>query len=1574
MDIDRLDIIISAEASKAGKQLENLITWIDKLSGALGGLNSSGLTGLANSVQKLSSAMQGMNGVKTTDFTKLANNIHKLAAIDTKGLNSAASAMSIIGKALSGLSGVSQNAQQIGEMAKSLSKLGNQGIQNAIENMPKLASALESLVNTVAKTPTAVKLVTDLSKALADLASQASKLKGIGSSVNSIGSAVSKLGSSSVAVSGATKQSGGLSAAFNKLKSSMNGISNSSILVGKRIKENRVSFIGLTGSVVALTVAFKALKNSFGSFIEKSMDYVEVLNYFDVAFSSVGETVAAGWREAGYDSAEEYVNSFAERAKQLTSKMTGMSINVNGTLTPTGQKSLGMDPEQLMNYQAGFAQMSNSIGVTSEMSLKLSNALTMLGADLASVKNISFESAWNNLQSGMAGMSRAVDKFGINIRNVNLEQKAAELGYEKSASAMNQNEKEMLRVIIMLESTKYAWGDMAETLNAPANQLRLLQQNFANLARMIGNIFLPVVAKVLPYINGLVIAMQRLFSWIGALLGLDFSDFGNIGGGSSGLSDLLDDAEAASSAVDDSADALEAANKAAKKLKRTILGFDEMNVLNDNDTSDTSSASSGTGSGGIGDYDIGILEDALSKAIEDYQKAWDEAFSHMENKANDFADEVEKAFWKVYDVSENTRIAILNLWNGGLKLLGNFTFGTLKDFWNNFLKPVGAWMLGDNSGLPRFFNITNRLLFNINWGKLKSSLADFYTSLQKLTKFSWTALMDFYQGFLKPIAVWTMSAAIPQLVDALTDFNNKVQWESLNSALRNFWKALAPFAINVGQGLVNFFKELLNIGDDFLNIVVPNGLNGLAEALKKISPEQAQGIGEALGKIGIALLAFKGIASVVSGIAAVGTAFSGLASGLGAIFGNEGVFATIGGSISALAGTIGRFGVKIVEVFAKVTAGAGSLSEVLGNVFLALEGVCWPVIGAVAAVSAALIDLWKTSETFRDTVSAAFTRVKEAVVGVFEQVQNAIVPLMQKFQELSSALYEFYEKSGLKSIVELVASLAVKLTGIIASKVIETFGNVFAGIAGTLSGIVDILTGIVEAILGIGDLNPSRVLEGVQKIATGIGETLGTVVGTVFDIGKNILSGLLEGILSVVTDIGKWIDDNIVNPFVNAFKSLFGIHSPSTVMAEMGGYLMEGLLGGIKSLVEDVVGVFTKIGERIGETWENIQTAASTAWEGITGTIGDAWDSLKTTASEKFGEIGSSVSDTWDNIKTTASEKWEDIKGTVGGTWENLTTTAAETFESISNTVSDTWETAKEKTGTAWENIKSTAGGIWDWLTGKSKDDFPEIQKNAEDSFNNTERTADSAWGNSSDSVVKSLRQMKIDTSTGMQQVFKNVESYMTSIYNTITNKFRWAGEMVNSQLGDMATDVGRELRNVASVAQQSVNQITNQFTSLGSRISGSLGNLYNVGRNAMQSFANGFKSVHIDTPHIQIDSYNRYRIGNSSFSTPNFGVRWYANGGFPNAGELFMARESGPELVGRMGSKNAVANNSQIVDGIKAGVYEAVRDAFASSGGGKGGDTNVTVTLEGDAKGMFKVIRTEGQKYQKSTGKPVFE
>jgi hypothetical protein len=99
-------------------------------------------------------------------------------------------------------------------------------------------------------------------------------------------------------------------------------------------------------------------------------------------------------------------------------------------------------------------------------------------------------------------------------------------------------------------------------------------------------------------------------------------------------------------------------------------------------------------------------------------------------------------------------------------------------------------------------------------------------------------------------------------------------------------------------------------------------------------------------------------------------------------------------------------------------------------------------------------------------------------------------------------------------------------------------------------------------------------------------------------------------------------------------------------------------------------------------------------------------------------------------------------------------------------------------------------------------------------------------------------------------------------------------------------------------------------------------------------------------------------------------GFSTYAQGGFPTTGEMFIARESGPEMVGKIGNRTTVANNEQIVEGISSGVYNAVLSAMAQFGGNR---SNVNVVLEGDAKGLFRVVQSEGRTYQMSTGLPVF-
>ena len=709
-EIDRLEIEVETQATKANNALDKLVGKLERLAGSLGNIDGNALTGLSKGIDSLSNSMQGMKNVGTADFTRLAKNISQIGRVDTSGINKTANAINRISSSLGQPESVINGAAAIGELAKGISKLGNKSVITAIDNMPKLATALNSMMNTLSKAPTVSSNLINMTTALAGLANQGSK---VGSTTRSM---TSSLNGYSASAQRASKSSKGLASVF--------------------------------GSLYANFFWVKRGADKLWSSIETSMDYVETLNYFDAAFGQVAESAVSQWEDAGAESAEAYYKSFSDRAKQLTSKMTGFSVKDDGTLQATGQPSLGIDPEKLMNYQATFGQMASSMGVTAETSLKLSQALTEIGGDLASVKNLDFDKVWNDMASGLAGMSRTLDKYGVNIRNVNLQQKLNELGIQANITALNQNDKALLRAIILLDSTKYAWGDLATTINQPANQLRLIESNFQNLSRTIGNLFLPMVSKVLPYVNAMVIALQRLATWLGNLLGIDLSKVtSSVADSSFDFGSIADEAEAATEAVN--------------KLQKGIRKFDELDVI-------TTSSGSSSGSGGL---DSGLLDDAFNKSFEEYQKAWDEAFANMENKAQDLADKIEKFFTPVKKIFQD-------LFDGDSFAAGQDTSKLVAGIFNWFADAIAAvdwYKIGHNIG---------EFLDGIEWGEVLLASGNFLES-------AIDAAVDLWKGSFDadPIATVIVSAL------AIAKFLG------LDNVLKDKFAKAIPSKLNLSNGV-----------------------------------------------------------------------------------------------------------------------------------------------------------------------------------------------------------------------------------------------------------------------------------------------------------------------------------------------------------------------------------------------------------------------------------------------------------------------------------------------------------------------------------------------------------------------------------------------------------------------------------------------------------------------------------------------------------------------------------------------------------------------------------------------------
>lgn len=267
----------------------------------------------------------------------------------------------------------------------------------------------------------------------------------------------------------------------------------------------------------------------------------------------------------------------------------------------TVSEVLGIDLSDWIRNQGVFNTLLTGFGDTAERAALMSKNLTQLGYDLSSFFNISVEDAMQKLQSGISGELEPLRRLGYDLSQARLEATALSLGIDKSVMSMTQAEKAELRYYAIMTQVTTAQGDLARTLEAPANQLRVLSAQFNMAARSIGNIFIPALNAILPYAIAVVQVIREIADAIASLFGFELTevDYSGITAGASGAGSM--------------ADSLDEAAGAAKKLKQYTAGFDELNVF----APDSGSAGSGVGAGGGNGFDFELPEyDFIGEAIQ----------------------------------------------------------------------------------------------------------------------------------------------------------------------------------------------------------------------------------------------------------------------------------------------------------------------------------------------------------------------------------------------------------------------------------------------------------------------------------------------------------------------------------------------------------------------------------------------------------------------------------------------------------------------------------------------------------------------------------------------------------------------------------------------------------------------------------------------------------------------------------------------------------------------------------------------------------------------------------------------
>lgn len=815
--------------------------------------NLGGITSAVNAVKNLSKV--DMAGFDTSKMTKIANSVSNLA---TK-LSGVSEIESTVTRVVGSLARLSNSGQYISNVTTEFPELGKQvvklvrklssanaidiSITKVVEGIAKLANAGKRVGETVANLKKLGKGVMNLLKKLQNAPQINSNVANTIQGLGNLASSGSRISTVSDRASTSTKKLGNaLSSLKEKLKSA------------HKSSKGFVSSIGMFYAKFFLVI--RAVKK-FGQAIGSAQDYIEEFNYFSVALDKVGKDSANQFKKAGYNSAEEYAGSFRKRFGKLQKQLTGYDVDYNtGDATNTFSHNLGLDLTEVMNYNAAIAQITNSAGMLGETSIATSKALTMLSADWASLANLDTADVMQNFQSGLVGQSRALYKYGIDITSAGLAQTAMNHGVTESIKNLSQQSKMQLRVLTMLEQSKVAYADLARTINQPANQLRMLQAGFKKLSLTIGSLFMPIVQKLYPYMNAMVMVLQDFAQWVAKLAGIKLGDTD----GSRKTPEVPDYSDAA----DDTDKVAKNMDKTAKKTKKAadnLQGFDIVNKLQDNSDSDSDDDDDDKNA------NIDLSKD-ISDALKNYEKIWDNAFKSNQNKAVELYKKMKKAILDAWKGGDFTSLgsALANWINKGMRSIPwtkikkttKKIAKSLATFLNGFVKDLDWTKLGENfsEGLNTWFETSYTFFKTFDWLKFGQSIKEGITAaintfdgdlagkslgakLRGMIQFAFGVMVDFpyknlgkkigdyINGFLEEMGEvrkntgltgWqelgkTISDGITGILDTIDTALSTVDWWEVGKAIGDFLSEIewGKTLLKVGKIIVKALFSALKV-------------------------------------------------------------------------------------------------------------------------------------------------------------------------------------------------------------------------------------------------------------------------------------------------------------------------------------------------------------------------------------------------------------------------------------------------------------------------------------------------------------------------------------------------------------------------------------------------------------------------------------------------------------------------------------------------------------------------------------------------------------------------------------------
>lgn len=1146
VDITSLSVEISAESQGAELNIDKLATAISNLR-TKGNVSKviDGLDKLTNSLTALKSAQGDFSGLeKVTSFIEGIAKVN--ASESAKSINTLAKSIQRIPDVLSGMSDFSDALDSLRDVTDSFNSLstiqapkGLSSTINALKKIPDTMSGMDSvnsdltqtkavlasfntlptvtvpdgltkMVNTLRRIPTVISEtnkadykgfgdnIREIMNALAPLSLlDISGLKGLSSAftaLNKVPDLAEKLKAadlisfkeSCVQISSAltplASQLDKVGNAFAKLPPQLSKVVTQANRVTAANEKQRKSYLSLSNQMngfmrnMAKLVSLKAIAEYLGNAVAKFNDFYEATDLFHNAMGNL-----------------------SGEADTLISKMQGF---------------LGVDPTKAMTYMATIQSLGTSFGLASDKAYILSKNLTQLAYDEGSYWNKDVAETFTAMSSAISGEIEPIRRLGIDLSQARLQQELLALGFNKQVSSLSQADKAVLRYIAIMKQTANVQGNLAQTIQSPANQIKILKAQLDMLAKSVGSLLYPAMKSILPPLIAAVQLIREFVQWVAKLMGVKvvFTDFTKSADSVGGIGDAMDNTT-------------DSTKKAAKALKDYTMGFDELNII------DPTQGSSGSGSGASAGNILGDVDLSGYDMFKQYNE--------------EFAKQIDAIKQKIKDM---------------LPIIGAVTAA------------LALW-------------------------KIVDFLTDIATAISKMT--------DLQKLALSIATVVVEASLVFSFAKGYASSGNPLELlgEVVSAAFGSFvlWRTMGADGITLGLGIA-FVASLAG-----LTYALGTGEANLGDASTWIQSALTTAFGSIAG---ITLLTNLGVATGTAATLSIGLAglitFAGITFSLGEKLKEFPVLDTI---IAALMGIFGG------------VAGAG---------VALLVGASLPVAGAVAAAGVGIGLVlhwagikWGTKESGEKTDAAAEADIKMYYVeNVFEQRIEAIKQIIvTKWNAAIDFMTSLPGKVGniINNIGEWFSSLPEKIgyaLGFAVGKIGEWVGNMVVAVTTEVPKIVssvvkffeelpgNIWTAILKALDVISKwrerMIASVVIE-IPKIISSIVGEFKKLPDELRKLGKFIWDGLINGLKDAWSTVTNGIK-SFTDGFINGFKEALGIHSPSTVFAGIGGYIVQGLANGITAALPYVEQAMTNLANAVQQKGnEMIDYGATTATNFVNG-------------------------------------------------------------------------------------------------------------------------------------------------------------------------------------------------------------------------------------------------------------------------------------------------------------------------------------------------------------------------------------